>query len=224
MFSKIHFVKLKNAEHLLFMQQILALVTEANHEKINPLNTEFKIIVSKEEEGNKQIRVSEHTQRLNTLDKDRDELYSALNFRLEAEERCPIQERKDAAKLLRIIFKNYGNPTKLNFIEETSVINSLIAELKEEKHKKLVQLTGLEEWISFLEKANKQFFTIYEQRRDDNAGKLTIDLKSVRKEAEILFKKIANRITALIELEPSEELKTLVSKINATIEKYKTIA
>lgn len=224
MISKIHFVKLKNAEHLLFVQQISALITEINHEKINPLHTEFKEIIGREEEGNKQIRVSEHTQKLSKLDKNRDELYSALNFRLEAEERCPITERKEAAKTLRIIFKNYGNPTKLNLIEETSVINNLIAELKEEKHKNLVKLTGLEEWISFLETANREFFTLYQQRRDDTAEKPTIDLKSVRKEADELFKKISNRINALVELEPSEDLHNLVSKINATIEKYKIIA
>lgn len=224
MFSKIHFVKLKNAEHLLFMQQILALVTEVNHEKINPLHIEFQSVVEKEEDGNKQIRVSEYTQKISQLDKERDNLYSALNFRLEAEERCPVVERKEAAKMLRIIFKNYGNPIKLNLIEETSVINNLVAELKEEKHKNLVKLTGLEEWISFLETANKEFFTLYEQRRDDTAEKVTINLKSVRKEADTLFKKITNRITALIELEPSEELNNLVSKINATIEKYKIIA
>lgn len=224
MISKIHFVKLKNAEHLLFMQQISALLTEVNHEKINPLHIEFQSVVEKEEDGNKQIRVSEHTQKISQLDKERDDLYSALNFRLEAEERCPVVERKEAAKVLRIIFKNYGNPIKLNLIEETSVINNLVAELKEEKHKNLVKLTGLEEWISFLETANKEFFTLYEQRRDDTAGKVTINLKSVRKEADTLFKKITNRITALVELEPSEELNNLVSKINATIEKYKIIA
>lgn len=224
MISKIHFVKLKNAEHLLFMQQISALLTEVNHEKINPLHIEFQSVVEKEEDGNKQIRVSEHTQKISQLDKERDDLYSALNFRLEAEERCPVVERKEAAKVLRIIFKNYGNPIKLNLIEETSVINNLVAELKEEKHKNLVKLTGLEEWISFLEIANKEFFTLYEQRRDDTAGKVTINLKSVRKEADTLFKKITNRITALVELEPSEELNNLVSKINATIEKYKIIA
>lgn len=224
MISKIHFVKLKNAEHLLFMQQISALLTEVNHEKINPLHIEFQSVVEKEEDGNKQIRVSEHTQKISQLDKERDDLYSALNFRLEAEERCPVVERKEAAKMLRIIFKNYGNPIKLNLIEETSVINNLVAELKEEKHKNLVKLTGLEEWISFLETANKEFFTLYEQRRDDTAGKITINLKSVRKEADTLFKKITNRITALVELEPSEELNNLVSKINATIEKYKIIA
>lgn len=224
MISKIHFVKLKNAEHLLFMQQISALLTEVNHEKINPLHIEFQSVVEKEEDGNKQIRVSEHTQKISQLDKERDDLYSALNFRLEAEERCPVVERKEAAKVLRIIFKNYGNPIKLNLIEETSVINNLVAELKEEKHKNLVKLTGLEEWISFLETANKEFFTLYEHRRDDTAGKITINLKSVRKEADTLFKKITNRITALVELEPSEELNNLVSKINATIEKYKIIA
>lgn len=224
MISKIHFVKLKNAEHLLFMQQISALLTEVNHEKINPLHIEFQSVIEKEEDGNKQIRVSEHTQKISQLDKERDDLYSALNFRLEAEERCPVVERKEAAKVLRIIFKNYGNPIKLNLIEETSVINNLVAELKEEKHKNLVKLTGLEEWISFLETANKEFFTLYEQRRDDTAGKITINLKSVRKEADTLFKKIMNRITALVELEPSEELNNLVSKINATIEKYKIIA
>lgn len=77
--------KLKNAEHLLYMQQISALVAEANHEKINPLNVEFKKIIAQSEEGQKQVRASEHTQTLVKLDKKRDDLYMALNYRLEAE-------------------------------------------------------------------------------------------------------------------------------------------
>lgn len=216
--------KLKNAEHLLYMQQISALVTEANHEKINPLNVEFKKEITKSEEGQKQIRKSEHTKTLVELDKQRDERYIALNYRLEAEEKCPVPERKEAAKLLRIVLKTYGNPTKLNLIEETSVINNLLAELKQSKYEDAIRLTGLQEWISWLETANKEFFTTHEQRRDNTAGQVSIDVKAVRKQLDEHYFKIKNRISALVELEPSETLTTLVSKIEATIEKYKAIA
>lgn len=222
--NKFGLKKLKNAEHLLFMQQILALVTEANHPKINPLIEEFKTLVAKSEEGQKQIRKSEHTQTLVSLDKKRDEMYSGLHFRVESEERCPVEERKEAGKLLRIVLKAYGNPTKLNFIEETSVIKNLITELKQSKYSDAISKTGLSEWISWLETANNEFLATHEQRRNDEAGQVSVDLKTLRKDADLFYQKITTRISALLELEPTETLQTLVGKINATIEKYRMIA
>lgn len=126
--------------------------------------------------------------------------------------------------MLRIVLKTYGNPTKLNLIEETSVINNLLAELKQSKYEDAIRLTGLQEWISWLETANKEFFTTHEQRRDNAAEQVAIDVKAVRKELDNQYFKIKNRISALVELEPNETLTTLVNKITATIEKYKAIA
>lgn len=216
--------KLKNAEHLLFMQQISALLTEANIEKINALNTELKTYIAKADEGQKQIRKSEHTQTLITLDKKRDNLYIGLITRLKAEEYSPIAERKEAARMLKIVIDTYKNPVRLNLIEETSVLKNLITELKNAKYTETVKKTGLTEWIQWLEEANNEFLNTHENRRDQAAEKIVVDNKAVRKDLDNTYKKIQVRIEALSELEPSDTLETLKKKIEATVEKYKAIA
>lgn len=221
--NKFLLTKLKNAEHLLFMQQIEALVAEVNHEKISPLNREFKTLLEKAEEGQKQVRKSEHTNELVLLDKKRDRLYNALKYRLESEKRCVSQPRNEAAELLLIVVKSYGNPTRLNLIEQTSVINQFISELRQPKYAEAIRKTGLEEFVSALEQANQAFFAKHQERRDTTAEQVSIDVKSVRKLIDEQYYKINTRIQALMELEPTDELTTLVNKINATIDKYKTL-
>lgn len=223
MISKINLLKLKNASHLLFMQEVSALATEVNHEKISPNNEELKRLLLLLEDGQKQVRRSAHTESLISLDKKRDEAYLALNYHLSAEERCPVQARKEAAQLLRIVLKSFGNPSKLNLLEQTSVINRLIAELRQPKYEKAIKQTSLTEWIGYLEAANQNFFSVYQQRRDDTAGQTSVDLKSVRKQVDAQYQKLTQRIISLMDLEPTEELTTMVNKLNATISKFKAM-
>lgn len=215
--------KLKNAEHLLFMQQVESLLSEANHEKINPLKEDLKLLITKIEERQNKVRKSEHTYTLVSLDKNRYECYKALKSRLAAEEKCPVKERNEAAKQLGIVFKSYDNPYQLNFLEETSVLNNFIAELKKAKYAKAIRLTGIGEFIGFLEQANQDFLKLYQQRRDNTAEKVSTDVKAVRKLLDEQYHKIKIRIQSLMEIEPTDELTTLVNKINATIDKYKTL-
>lgn len=215
--------KLKNAEYLLFMKQIEALIAEANHEKISPLNGEFKTLLEKFEEGQKQVRKSEHTNELVLINKKRDRLYNALKYRLESEKRCISEDRNEAANLLLIVVKSYGNPTRLNLIQQTSVINQFISELRQPKYAEAIRKTGLGEFVSALEQANQAFLTKHEERRDTTAEQVSIDVKAVRKSLDEQYYKINTRIQALMELEPTDELTTLVNKMNATIDKYKTL-
>lgn len=215
--------KLKNAEHLLFMQQVEALIAEVNHEKISPLNGEFKTLLEKCKEGQKKVRKSEHTNELVLLNKKRDRLYNALKYRLESEKRCVSQQRNEAAELLLIVVKSYGNPTRLNLIEQTSELKKFISELRQPKYAEAIRKTGLEEFVSALEQANQDFFAKHQERRDTSAEQVSIDVKSVRKLVDEQYHKINMRIQALMELEPTDELITLVNKINATIDKYKKL-
>lgn len=47
-----------------------------------------------------------------------------------------------------------------------------------------------EEWVNWLATVNKDFETLYDQRRDDYAEQPTIDMKNIRKELNTSFKKI----------------------------------
>lgn len=215
--------KLHNAEHLALMTDVVKLLEEANIEVLSELKTGLKVKVTVSEEAQKQIRKSEHTNDLVVLDEKRDRLYRGLVLRLQSEELAEEEGRREAARKVFLVINTYGNFTKYNYRKETVEISNMIVDLKSETYFSAVKQAGVEEWVLWLDNANKAFETLYDLRRDSYAELPDVDMKNIRKETDSLFKKLGETIRALEILQPSEALEKLVSKINATLDKWKEV-
>lgn len=221
--KKIDLTKLHNTEHLALMTDVLKLLNEANIEALATLQTDLAQKVASSEAAQKQIRKSEHTSDLVSLDEKRDRIYRGLVFRLKAEELAEVEARREAAKKVALVVDTYGNFTKFNYRKETAEITNLLADLKSAEYLPAVKKTGLEEWVGWLETANKAFETLYDQRRDNYAEQPEVDMKNIRRELDALFKKIQETAGALAILQPSDALATFIAKTNATIDKWKEV-
>ena len=120
--KKIDLTKLHNTEHLALMTDVLKLLKEANIDALTPLKTEFEKQVKASEEAQKQVRKSEHTSDLVSLDEKRDRIYRGLVLRLQSEELAEVEERRAAAKKVSLVINTYGNFTKFNYRKETAEI------------------------------------------------------------------------------------------------------
>lgn len=187
---KINLGKLQNAEHLALMSDVLDLLTQANLQPLGALKEALAGQVAQEREAQKQIRKSQHTQELEALDAERDNRYRGLVLRVQSETYSPLDENRKAAEKVQIVVDTYGNFTKDNYQKETTDIENFVADLRSEKFLTEVKQIGLEQWISWLEAANKAFHTKHSQRRDEYAEQPTYNLKAIRKEADELFRKV----------------------------------
>lgn len=221
--KKIGLSKLQNTEHLALMEDVLKLLKETNIEPLKELTSAFESQVTRAEEAQKQIRKSEHTQELATLDEKRDDIYRGLAHRVQAELFAPVQERKKAAQKVQIVLDTYGNFTKENYRKETRTIQDFVTELRSESYLDSVQKIGLQEWVGWLEEANNTFDTLFSSRRDEYAAQPVYDVKALRKELDETFRKLQETTKALSILQPSDTLKTFIAKADATITKWQEV-
>lgn len=219
----IHLSRLQNAEHLTLMNDVLALLKNANIEALNPLKEELSEGVKKAEIAQVQIRKSEHTEELVALDEKRDKLYRGLVLRVQSEEFSKQKDKAEAARKVALVVNAYGNFTKHNYQKETTEIQNFIVDLKSDEYLSSVQKIGLTEWVNWLEEANNLFFTRYTERRDAYAEQPVYDVKNIRKDLDAVFKKIQDMTKALQILQSSEAINTFIAKINVSIDKWKDI-
>lgn len=221
--NKVDTSKLQNAEHLAFMTDLLSLLKKSKLEPLNELITKFDKVVQDEELSQKEIKKSEYTAKLTLLDKQRGDIYRGLVFRLKSELLSMKTEAKNAAKKLMLVVDTYGNFINHNYQKETTEIQNFIVELKSEEYASSVELLEVSEWITWLETLNNDFLKAYTARRDEYASRPDLNTKKIRKEGDVLFKELQRITDALEILQPSEELNTLLSKANASIDKWNDV-
>ncbi len=221
--KKLDIQKLHNAEHLAFMKDILGLLKTLKNPILEDLIRQMTSSVEQEDLAEKEIVKSEHTATLIDLDKERDQVYRGLVYRVKSELSAVEEERQKAAQRLQIIVDTYGNFTRHNYQKETSEIDNLIQELSSSKYQKDIELTGLNDWVNWLLKANVNFRERHTTRRDEYASQPEYDLKNIRKDTDEIFKEVQKTIDALAILQPSKELSDMIAKANVSISKWKEV-
>jgi len=130
---------------------------------------------------------------------------------------------ESARKISRII-DQFGNPTKLPYNDETSIINSVITNL-ESNLKDEINVLGLEQWLVNLKKVNADFAKLMNDRRDEYAGRVILPMKKARPITDSTFKKITERINALSIVKGEEAYIPVIQKLNESISYFRnTIA
>ncbi len=212
---------LQNAEHLALMSDLLVLLKETNLEPLAPLTAEFTKQIELEDLAQKEIIKSSYTAKIIELDQKRDDIYRGLTLRVQSEMFSEDENEKKAAEEIEIVLKTYGNFTKHNLRKETTEIENLLNDLKNEKYTVFAENIGLVKWINWLETANNKFQEAYNLRRDEYADRPELSLRDIRRDSDLLFKEFRKITEALEILQPSEDLKTLVTKADITIEKWR---
>ncbi len=215
--------RLQNAEHLAFMNDLLLLLNETKFPELNELTIKLAEGVKDEKLSQKEIKKSEYTEQLIKLDELRDTIYQGLVFRLKSE-LCSLNENvKTAAQKIKLVTDTYGNFVNYNYQKETAEIQNFIEELQLAQYSDAITLTGLSEWVGWLDNINKEFLEAYTARRDEYASRLKLNTRDIRISNDLIFKEMKKIISAMEILQPSDELTLFISKIDTSIDKWNNI-
>lgn len=212
--------RLQNAEYHALMVDTLAVVGESKIETLNPLKTTMTTLVAKLDTGLMQVRKSEYTKSIIEQDEVRDNYFKGLSLRVQSESFSPEKVVREKAYKLQILLDTYKNLTRENLRKETDLIQNLVKDLQSSDYQTEATAIGLAPWITALKKANDDFATLYNSRRDEAATTENINLKAVRKELDEQYRSLLKTIEALKVLQPSDALGILVTKLNAIITKW----
>ena len=168
----------------------------------------------------KQIRESAVTDALTAADARRDNawrgLHNAVTLALKHFNAATVQ----AAHVLDIIIRNYGNPTDKSYPNETSMIFNLCQELGTEANTALLQTVGAADRFEELEAANDNFRALFEQRGNEQSILVAGLAKDARKAAEDAYRLLVKTVNAMLVLNPTAVLERCVERVNYFVDYY----
>jgi len=215
---------LRNDEHYMFQTEFQNLVTGATPEvlRVTAQFAAYTALLNKEDEGLKKITKSALTAQIHEEDKKRDELYDGMAELTAALVKSPIQNKRDAAKRLKIIFDTYGNISKKPLNEQTSAIINILQELNGQ-YAADAQLIGLTDYVTLIETHNNTLETLVRERYDESTAKTDVVLRDARQAVDAAYEDITARVNALALLEGGTIVENFIRSLNTVIAKYNAI-
>ncbi len=218
--KKIKLLSLRNEEHFQFYTDFKNLVE--THDPIS-LGIEFAFnaflpFYNDEREALDIIRKSFLTDDISMADDLRDNTFRGLCDVVTSAEHHFLAEKRAAAGRIQIVLDHYGNISRKPYDEETAAINSLLGDL--EGMTDDATLLGLTDWLNELQANNVAFDTLKKDRYTQEAGKTQLRMKEVRLEVDKAYKKIAERMDALVIVNGEEAYAAFVNELNERIESY----
>ena len=212
---------LQNHEHYGFVTEVKLAIEQANIDSLATLLAKFTPLVEEENKSLEIVAKSEHTHRLKELDRNRDNMFRGLSACVNEASYSPTKDEKEAATLIKILLKRYGNIISESFESQHSKTENLIQDLRSEKYAEASKKIGLVRWVNWLEQAETTFMELYRTRRDERASTIagTRALKLIRKDLNGVYREIIEHLNALAVLQPSEALTQLIARINIHIDK-----
>lgn len=154
----------------------------------------------------KRWRALQETTSLRELDRLRDNLTISVRLIIEAAEYNSDPAIKEAGKQLNFIFKNYRNPNRRPYKENTALIINLLQDFEKAENRPAVRLLGLEETLNELKKDNEDFSILYYERaRKKEDERNEASLYVIRRKVD---ESLQNLINAINPLYAANELET----------------
>jgi len=153
--------------------------------------------------GLAQVRKNDETEKISRADKVRNKAIVAFSLTLKLYLLSDDQAEVDAGKSLRILYKTFKNPAKLNYDAKTLAIVKIVSELENEKYAEKVTFLNIGRYVTRMKIANQQFDTLFSGRMETEAFTETYNMRATRSELLAVY----NEFTAYI-LAMSNALKT----------------
>jgi Family of unknown function (DUF6261) len=162
------------------------------------------------------------TAELQALDARRDAAITGLRMAISAFSLHFDDSMKKAAETAAAGIDKYGNSlARLNYVAETEVIESLVADIAADAQLAAAIATlQLDSWVAELNTANQLFNTTYISRTGSYASKPDGSLTELRVVTAQAYNTLAAHITAHDTLTPSDGYTKLVGELNSLTEQY----
>jgi len=215
---------MRNDEHFQFHTEILRTLESVSIEKLKiPILLEqYKIAFNKLDDGLKKIVKSEYTKQIHEEDKARDEVFHALTTISKGYLLHPANEKKEAARRLKIVFDTYGNIAGKPLNEQTSALHNILQDLDGQYKSDLVRL-GIVDLSDALKLRNDALSVLVAKRYDELSEKTNVVVKDARIKLDAVYDEICEQIYALWRVEGEYIHEKVTISLNTIIDKYRAI-
>lgn len=218
----------RNAEHYQFHTDMLGIITEdfAEKQSIAPLRSTYKQLLDIENECYLQNRTYKDTAAVEASDRKRDDHFLYVSQTITTGKLCPIEAKRKAAEELDYVIAPYRNAPRLNYASNTAAVGDFIEKIRESQYAGYVTTLGLDEALTALDAANKEFNKIYTGRSAETLSRATSEtMKTIRPRADVAYKEAASainalyKVNALVTRDAAKEtaLGTVIDQANALI-------
>ena len=222
--TKINLLYLRNEEWFQFHTEFKELVAEQSLEKMgieeqypkyNSLYNEADIVIE-------QIRKSAFTTQIAAADDLRDTNFKGFRAVVKGMLNHFNPEKRQSAYHLMLVFNQYGNLPKMGYSQQTGATYNFLQDMNG-KYLQDVKTLGLEEWVTELQNNNNDFNALMMGRNEEQSLKPSDRAVNIRKELDACYVDLIARIQAVALLQKDHGLTPFIDKLNANINRYKTM-
>jgi hypothetical protein len=219
-FLDFSFSKLRNEEHFQFQTGFKELVIKSTPAVLG-IETQFSAYLpfyDNESEALDFIRKSDITDALIDYDAVRDNTYRGFSDYVKSACNHYKPLMKQAALRVQVVIDEYGNIAAKSYDEETAAIVTMISKLNQ-NYSAEVAVLGIEGWLNELQINNESFDQLMRNRYSQENIKTQFRMRSVRLVVDAAYRKITQRINALIIVNGEADYKEFVGEMNQRIER-----
>lgn len=155
-------------------------------------------------------------------DNARDNAWRGANNYLKAMTAHPDDKvRRDAAGT-KALFDKYGDPSTLPQTEESGILHNLLQDLKAIDGGTLTAI-AFGDWLANLEACETAFLSAVSQRTEEEAARQVGIVKESRLAADNAYRTLVELVNALAVLNGGERYATFIDRVNAIIDRQRTV-
>ncbi len=214
----------RNAGHYQFQTDFNSAIINYSPQVLGIEEVYAAYLLHYEDEGIALVAITQSatTEEIHEADKDRDFTFRGLADKVTNGLNHYSNEVREATKRVKVIFDAYGNLAPKPDDEESGLIKSLIAELRTKVSADLT-LLGIVDWVDELERSNNAFVLLQSWRNSEKANRSELRMKQVRMDVDPAYRKIVERINALIIVNGEAPYAEFVKEVNVRISRAEDV-
>jgi hypothetical protein len=221
--NEINLSAFHNSEHFQFMTDVDALVTK--HQPVNlsieSEYPEFKLALTSEDAAMKIESGSSKSKLLEDENKLRGKTWRAIDMKVDATIICPIAEEVNSAMVLRRIIDIYGDVRQSTYNEASALITNLTTDLLKAANTAHLNTVGVATWVGALKKENEDFQSLFNDRGDEYAGRISGDVGATRQVIDPLYETLVEKVNATVVTKLAKPVaSTFINELNERIRYY----
>jgi hypothetical protein len=224
MLNKIKNPKLRISESIQFIGDVLSVCKKSNPTELN-IQTQWTDLDQSFKPLNNSFKKSEAsllTAELAAQDDRRDNAIVCLRKLANGFTNHHDDDKQNAGRQILLTIDKYGRQiSKINYQAETSILDNLVDDLKNEaENAAAVELLGLSDTVAEIKDANGQFSAIYLDRVGEDASKDVIAAGELVEVCMERYNILVKHIEAHATINPSDEINSLIKNLNELIERF----
>ena len=218
----IYFCYLRNEAHYEFLWTYLNLVDAFSNVKalVAALYNTFASLLATEKKLLDAPRASALTEKIAEADSRIDRAISAIIATIQAARYSLDQAIAEAARLLQIRLREFGDIRTKAYEEESAAIQVLLTDLTTTLYPKVQLIAGLVNWVSELSAAETTYTQLYVQRNTEISQRPKERMIDVRRQIEATYNGMTTIIDASAITNTTGAYDTFIAQLNAQIDYF----